>query len=167
VPVVIFLYGDHSGMPRSEADHFIDELLQTSAIAYGVKDRRSPQLGRFESMLWGEQAAVANYIATRTGANISAKHPKHTPPGCKKSCGSSISATPGFKPATLDGKHHRLRVELSDAANNQRKGVLLKCRAAYVVTGQGIAQSAQSVERTEDTSSSAGAAEQSATEPLK
>ena len=27
----------------------------------------------------------------------------------------------GFKPATLDGKHHRLRVELSDAADNQRK----------------------------------------------
>jgi hypothetical protein len=37
LPVVIFLYGDWSGMDRSEANHFIDELLQTSAIAFGVR----------------------------------------------------------------------------------------------------------------------------------
>jgi hypothetical protein len=48
---------------RSEADHFIDELLETSAIAYGLKDRRSPRIG----WLWGEQGAIANYIATETG----------------------------------------------------------------------------------------------------
>jgi hypothetical protein len=28
VPVLIFLYGDYSAMPRAEADHFIDELLE-------------------------------------------------------------------------------------------------------------------------------------------
>jgi hypothetical protein len=32
-------------MPRTEADHFIDELLATSAIAYGLKDSRSPEYG--------------------------------------------------------------------------------------------------------------------------
>ena len=60
MPVLIFLYGDYSGMPRSEADHFIDELLETSAVAYGFKDRRSPRI-----WLLGEQGAVANYIAHR------------------------------------------------------------------------------------------------------
>src|ERR1700682_5385231 len=62
VPVVIFLYGDYSGMPRSEADHFIGELLETSAVAYGLRDRRSPRI-----WLLGEQGAVANYIANETG----------------------------------------------------------------------------------------------------
>lgn len=66
VPVVIFLYGDHSGMPRSEADHFIDELLGTSAIAYGLKDRRSPNMW---FPLFDEQKEIAHYIATQTGGN--------------------------------------------------------------------------------------------------
>jgi hypothetical protein len=44
VPVLIFLYGDYSAMPRSEADHFIGELLETSAVAYGLRDRRSPRI---------------------------------------------------------------------------------------------------------------------------
>lgn len=65
LPVLIFLYGDWSGMPRSEADHFIDELLETSAIAYGLKDRRSPQIWSLRP--FGEQGAIANYIATQTG----------------------------------------------------------------------------------------------------
>ena len=52
VPVVIFLYGDCSGMAKSEANHFIDELLETSAVAYGLRDRRSPRI-----WLLGEQGA--------------------------------------------------------------------------------------------------------------
>ena len=61
--VVIFLYGGWSGMDRSEANHFIDELLETSAIAFGVRDRRSPHIW----FLIGEQKEVAHYIATETG----------------------------------------------------------------------------------------------------
>jgi hypothetical protein len=37
LPGVIFLHGDYSGMDRSEANHFIDELLETSAVAYGLR----------------------------------------------------------------------------------------------------------------------------------
>src|SRR5690242_16972767 len=63
LPVVIFLYGDYSGMPKSEANQFIDELLETSAVAFGLRDRRSPH------MWWlpGEQREVAHYIAVETG----------------------------------------------------------------------------------------------------
>ncbi len=31
-------------MNRSEANHFVDEPLETSAIAFGVRDHRSPHL---------------------------------------------------------------------------------------------------------------------------
>jgi hypothetical protein len=45
------------GMPRTKADHFINELLETSAVAFGLKDRRSPNL-------WfpvpGEQKQIAH-----------------------------------------------------------------------------------------------------------
>jgi len=62
VPVLIFLYGDYSGMPKAEADHIVDELLATAVIAYGLKDSRSPGI-----WLIGEQAEVAHYIASETG----------------------------------------------------------------------------------------------------
>ena len=44
LPLLIFLYGDYSSMNRSEADHFIAELLETSAIAFGVRYRSYPHI---------------------------------------------------------------------------------------------------------------------------
>ena len=128
VPVVIFRYGDYSGMPRSEADHFIDELLETSAVAYGLKDRRSPR-----TWLLGEQGEVANYIATETGG----EYLRVTPDTCATGLREILRQLHGryelgFKPETLDGKRHKLTVKLADAAKNQHKGVRLRYRLAYV-----------------------------------
>jgi hypothetical protein len=130
VPVVIFLYGDHSGMPRSEADHFIDELLETSATAYGLKDRRSPHLWFW---LPGEQKEIAHYIATQTGG----QYLRVTPETYATALGEILQQLHfryelGFKPEALDGKRHKLRVKLADAVKNQHKGVRLRYRAAYV-----------------------------------
>src|SRR6202046_2315434 len=44
LPVVIFLYGDYSGTDRSEADHFIEELLKTSGVASGRGERRARRM---------------------------------------------------------------------------------------------------------------------------
>jgi hypothetical protein len=128
LPVVIFLYGDYSGMDRSEADHFIDELLETSAVAYGLRDRRSPRI-----LLIGEQGAVANYIATQTGGQYLRVTPKTYAKGLEEilqqlHCRYEL----GFKPEALDGKRHKLRVELAAAAKNRHKEVRLRSRAAYV-----------------------------------
>ena len=128
LPVVIFLYGDYSGMDRSEANHFVDALLETSAVAYGLRDRRSPRI-----WLIGEQAAVANYIATQTGGQYLRVTPKTYAKGLEEilqqlHCRYEL----GFKPEALDGKRHKLRVELADAGKKQHKAVRLRSRAAYV-----------------------------------
>jgi hypothetical protein len=41
----------------------------------------------------------------------------------------------GFKPEILDGKRHKLEVELADAVKKQHKGVRLRYRLAYVPIG--------------------------------
>jgi hypothetical protein len=134
VPVVIFLYGDYSGMPRSEADHFIDELLETSAIAFGLKDRRSPRI-----WLLGEQGAIANYFATETGGQYLRVTPETYAKGLEEILLQlHFRYELGFKPEALDGKRHRLRVTLADAVKNQHKGVRLRFRLAYVPTSHGI-----------------------------
>jgi hypothetical protein len=129
VPVLIFLYGDYSAMPKSEADHFIDELLETSAIAFGMKDRRSPHLR------WGpgEQNEVANYIATETGGEYLRVTPETYASGLEEILRQlHFRYQLGFKPETLDGKRHKLIVKLADVAKNQHKEVRLRYRAAYV-----------------------------------
>jgi len=130
LPVVVFLYGDWSAMPRSEADHFIDELLETSAIAFGLKDRRSPNM-------WfpipAEQKEVAHYIATETGGQYLQVTPETYAEGLKEILRQlHFRYELGFQPQTLDGQRHKLRVELTKAAQAQHKGVRLRYRAAYV-----------------------------------
>jgi hypothetical protein len=102
LPVVIFLYSDYSGMDRSEANHFVDALLETSAVAYGLRDRRSPRI-----WLIGGQGAVANYIATQTGGQYLRVTPKTYAKGLEEilqqlHCRYEL----GFRSEALDGKRH-------------------------------------------------------------
>ena len=131
LPVVIFLYGDHSGMPRSEANHFVDELLETSATVYGLKDRRSPGIW----FLPGEQKEVAHYIANQTGGEYLEVMPETYAKGLEDILQQlHFRYELGFLPENLDGKRHKLIVKLADLVKNQHKGVRLRYRAGYVPT---------------------------------
>jgi hypothetical protein len=126
LPVVIFLYGDWSGMPKSEANHFIDELLETSAISFGIKDSRSPHMW----FLPGEQKEVAHYIAAETGG----QYLEATPETYASALEQIIQQLHfryelGFQPPALDGKRHKLRVEITGARHST---IRLRYRAAYV-----------------------------------
>lgn len=129
LPVVIFLYGDWSGMPKSEANHFIDELLETSAIAFGIKDSRSPHM-RF---LPGEQKEVAHYIAGETGGQYVEATPETYASVLEQILKQlHFRYELGFQPPALDGKRHKLTVKLAGTDKNRYSGVRLRYRAAYV-----------------------------------
>jgi len=129
LPVVIFLYGDWSGMPRSEADHFIDELLETSAISFGLRDKRSPHIW----FVPGEQRQVAHYVAKETGGEYFDVTPEEYESGLVGILQQLHARYElGFRPPALDGKRHKLRVEFSDAAKRRYRGVRLRFRGAYV-----------------------------------
>jgi hypothetical protein len=128
ISVVIFLYGDWSGMGKSEANHLVDEILQTSGIAFGIRDRHSPHMW----FLPGEQKEVAHYIAAQTGG----EYFDATADQYSTALGAILQQLHfryelGFKPGVPDGKRHLLRVTLSDAAKNRYQGIGLKYRAAY------------------------------------
>jgi hypothetical protein len=44
----------------------------------------------------------------------------------------------GFKAEALDGKRHKLRVQLADTVKNQHKGLGLRYRLAYVPIPPGV-----------------------------
>jgi hypothetical protein len=129
LPVVIFLYGDHSGMPKAEANHFIDELLETSAIAFGIKDRRS----RGILFVPGEQKEVAHYIVAQTGGQYLAATPDTYAAALHEILQQlHFRYQLGFQPPALDGKRHKLTVKLVHSSNAALRGVRLRSRAAYV-----------------------------------
>ncbi len=122
LPVVIFLYGDWSGMPRSEADHFIGELLETSAVAFGLRDHRSPHIW------WvpGEQRQVAHYVATQTGGEYLDVTSETYGNGLEQILQQlHFRYELGFQPPALDGKRHRLAVKLANAAKSQYKRITI------------------------------------------
>lgn len=140
VPVLIFLYGDYSSMPRSEADHLIDELLGSSAIAFGLRDSRSPRIRSF----LGEQGAIANYFATQTGGQYFTLTPETYAAGLEQILDQMHSRYgPGFRPESLDGKRHKLLVRLTSAAAKQHRGVRLRHRTAYIPLADSISNSQQ------------------------
>ena len=132
LPVVVFLYGDHSGLPHDEADAIVDDLLQTSAFVYGIND------GSFDlrSMRYTDayqQFFIAHYFSAATGGQFFSVKP-------------DLFATAldyilvqmhfryqlGFKPPSLDGKRHDLRVVLNDEIKRQHKSVRLVHRSEYI-----------------------------------
>src|SRR5215472_4580917 len=129
LPVLIFLYGDHSGMPKSEENHFVDEQLETSAIAFGIRDSRSHHM----IFLIGEQKEVAHYITDQTGGQY-----LDAAPGTYATALDEILQQLhfryelGFQPPVLDGKRHKLVVKFTDPAASRYKTVRLRYRAAYV-----------------------------------
>lgn len=135
VPLLVFLYGDYSSMPRSEADQFIDELLGSAAIAFGLRDTRSPRIHSF----MGEQGAIANYFATQTGGRYFTATPENYAASLEQILDEMHSRYElGFRPETLDGKRHKLRVSLTPTATKAHKGVGLRHRMAYIaITGGG------------------------------
>jgi len=44
LPVILFLHGDHTGQPRRELDKVVDDLLETSAVVFGIRDNQSAVL---------------------------------------------------------------------------------------------------------------------------
>lgn len=129
VPVIIFLYGDWSGMPRSEADHFIGELLETSAVAFGLRDQRSPHIW----WLPGEQRQVAHYIAAQTGGEYLDVSSEGYGSGLEQILQQlHFRYELGFQPSVLDGKRHKLTVKLLASASHEHQRVRLRYRTAYV-----------------------------------
>jgi hypothetical protein len=122
-------------MNRSEANHFIDELLETSAIAFGVRDHRSQHL----LFAPGEQRAIAHYIATQTGGQYFDASPETYASALAEILQQlHFRYELGFKPEALDGKRHKLRVQFADTVKNQHKGVRLRYRLAYVPIPPGV-----------------------------
>jgi hypothetical protein len=132
LPVIVFLYGDHSGMTREEADDLLKDLLQTSGIVYGINDGAVRVSPNYLNSPHG-QGYVAHFLAAKTGGQFFSVNPKMFATALDDILVEvHFRYVMGFRPPAFDGKIHTLRVELTAAANQKFPPTRLSFRPAYI-----------------------------------
>jgi hypothetical protein len=132
LPVIVFLYGDHSGMEREEVDDLLQDLLQTSGIVFGINDGAVPVSPIYLDNQHA-QPNVARFLAVKTGGQFFSVKPKMYATALDDILVQvHFRYVLGFSPLAFDGKTHKLRVELSGAATQKFLPVRLSFRPAYI-----------------------------------
>jgi hypothetical protein len=130
LPVIVFLDGDNTGQPRSELDRVVDDILETSGIVFGIKDEKAPKCC---GLMIGEQSQISHYVADHTGGEyFSAPAPGYAAALEKILMQLHFRYELGFIPPVIDGKRHKLKVELTKEARGKYKGVRLRVRREYI-----------------------------------
>ena len=136
-PVLVFLYGDHSGTYRDEAEDIIADILRTSGVVFGISDngwRYNPNDMFYEG--------TVNYLVHYYGLETGGEFYTTPDPALYSSILDyilsqvSLRYTLGFKPLVIDGKRHVIKVELTKDAQNRFKGAELRFRKAYLAAGE-------------------------------
>jgi hypothetical protein len=131
LPVLLFLHTDVTGMPRHEANALVDELLETSGFAFGIKNASDQDYPR--GRIFGEQSSVLHYMAAQTGGeyfSVPREAYAETLKGILRQLHARYEL--GFKPPAIDDKRHKLKVEFAGAARDRRKSARLRYRPEYI-----------------------------------
>jgi hypothetical protein len=133
LPILLFLYGDHSGTYTEEANRIIADLLETSGIVFGLNDEdfhHDPH----DALDSGQIFHLVHYYSLDTGGQYySALHPEMLGTALDYILTQlHLRFTLGFEPPKLDGKHHDIRVELTKDAQRRFPSTTLRFRKEYV-----------------------------------
>jgi hypothetical protein len=132
LPVIVFLYGDHSGMEREEADDLLKGILETSGIVYGINDGAVP-LSPIYLENQHAQPNVAHFLAVKTGGQFFSVSPKMFATALDDILVQvHFRYVLGFQPEAIDGKKHDLFVRLTDSAKEKYPASRLAFRPAYI-----------------------------------
>ena len=130
LPVIVFLDGDHTGQPRYELDQVVNDILETSGIVFGIKDENAPGCC---GLLLGEQAEISHYMARQTGGDYFSASAQGYAAALKNILMQlHFRYELGFIPPVIDGKRHKLTVQLTNEARRKHKGVRLRVRREYI-----------------------------------
>jgi hypothetical protein len=133
LPIYLFLYGDRSGTKAAEAESVLQDLLESSGIAFGINDGGFP----YDSnavFRGGQTFYLAHYYSQETGGQF---YSTRDPALFANALDYILlqlhfRCTLGFKPTSLDGKKHVLKVELTEGAKKKFPATELRFRPEYV-----------------------------------
>ena len=136
VPVLIFFYGDHSGMFHNEAEDMLDRPVGQLPIVYGINNgavsvQRLPLTDQYTQMF------VVHFLSEKTGGQVLSsargdyaaefEHIVHELYGRYEL---------GIVPQDESGKHRELLVKLSETGRKKSQPIELRFPTAYVSDSQ-------------------------------
>ena len=133
IPVLLFLHGDRTGAPPGEIDKLLVETLENSSMLYVLNDGAVQGWGG--SLLGMELSHVLRYLAEQTGGAAMIANWQN-PESYSEALAAILDRLHGryqigFVPRTLDGKAHKIKVQLTAEARKSNPHLLLKERAEY------------------------------------
>jgi hypothetical protein len=151
-PIFLFLYGDRCGTHVEEAESILKDLLESSAIVYGLNDgtwyavvrsdqSTTPSIGLDAEPPGAPSATrpemtyhLVHYYSHETGGMVySTLNPTHLSDALNTLLTQlQLRYTIGFRPLNLDGKRHHLKVELTPSARKRFKSAEFHFRLDYI-----------------------------------
>jgi hypothetical protein len=131
VPVLLFLYGDHCEAYGWETDKVIENLMNASAIVFGINNGKwkfDPEV----SFRANQVKFLVHYYSQETGGDV---YSTPDPKGYTAALDYILTQvhmryTLGFNPAA-DGKKHGVKVELTKEAQHRYRDVRVRYRKTY------------------------------------
>jgi len=154
-PIFLFLYGDRSGTHAGEAESILEDLLESSAMVYGLNDGTwyattgtnpagppsifsADPTATMPTTHFGPDVEMTrhlvHYYSHETGGEVySTLEPTHFSDTLDALLTQlHLRYTIGFTPLKLDGKRHHLKVELTSDAHKRFKAAELQFRLEYI-----------------------------------
>ncbi len=140
LPVLVFLHSDYTGMPVAELGRLTGEFLRTSGMVFGImndgRESSGQPMGKVDSLGFfsnGERGGVLRFLADVTGGQYF-KVPESMYATALESIVTQLHFRYqlGFAPRKIDGKAHRLEVELTGNARQSHGTVTLRARQQYI-----------------------------------
>jgi len=134
IPVLIFLYGDVSGMYEDELNDTLEHVLQTSGIIYELDNGAISVQRRF---VVGARARghVIHYLSEKTGGRVLSTWSGDYGKELERIIGELYARYQlGFLLPVQDGRQHELQIKFSEEARKRLKSVDLRYPSAYMAS---------------------------------
>jgi hypothetical protein len=134
IPVLIFLYGDVSGMYEDELNDTLEHVLQTSGIIYELDNGAISVQKKFEL---GRRARshVVHYLSEKTGGRALSSWNSDYGKELDRIIGELYARYQlGFLPPAQDGRQHELQIKFSEEARKRLKSADLRYPSAYMAS---------------------------------
>lgn len=136
MPVLVFLYGDQSGMYQHKLDDTLEQVLRCSGIVYELDNgaiRKPIRITTDANPIPNSKSQVVHYLAEQTGGQVYSTWTNKYGENLDRLIGDLHRRYEiGFVPPTLDGRHHEIKIKLADEARHKLKSAELRYAPAYL-----------------------------------
>jgi hypothetical protein len=136
MPVLVFLYGDQSGMYQHKLEDTVQQVLRSSGIVYELDNgaiKKPLRVTTDANPIPSTKSQVVHYLAEQTGGQVYSTWTNKYGENLERLLGDLHRRFEiGYVPPALDGRRHEIKIKLTDEAHHKLKSAELYYAPAYL-----------------------------------